>query len=170
MTLDPVTAHPELILSEDCKSVRWKDEWQKLPDNPERFDYLPFVLGRDGFTAGRHYWNVEVGCEEEWSVGVAKKSMRRKGDFDSGPEEGIWDMGMWDGGYRISVSPERPRLSLSHELKTIRVTLNCAGGRVAFFNADTGVPLYVYSDTVMCRETLLPFFWVAARGHLTICP
>ncbi|XP_043353046.1 E3 ubiquitin-protein ligase TRIM7-like [Dermochelys coriacea] len=35
MTLDPDMAHPELIMSEDCKSVRWGFTEEDLTDNPE---------------------------------------------------------------------------------------------------------------------------------------
>ncbi|NWI80364.1 TRI11 ligase, partial [Dryoscopus gambensis] len=46
VTLDPDTAHPDLVLSEDGKSVwRGAGHHQDLPDSPERFDYWPFVLG-----------------------------------------------------------------------------------------------------------------------------
>ncbi|XP_006035924.1 butyrophilin subfamily 1 member A1-like isoform X2 [Alligator sinensis] len=54
VTLDPHTAHPYLILSEDGKRVTSAGARQVLPDNPERFDTRPCVLGRESFASGRH--------------------------------------------------------------------------------------------------------------------
>uniref|UniRef100_A0A8C2JAG5 Uncharacterized protein n=1 Tax=Cyprinus carpio TaxID=7962 RepID=A0A8C2JAG5_CYPCA len=70
VTLDPDTAHPKLILSDDGKQVRHGDIRQKLPNKPERFDPCPCVLGKEGFSSGRFYFEVQVKGKTEWDLGV----------------------------------------------------------------------------------------------------
>ncbi|KAJ8006455.1 hypothetical protein DPEC_G00107440, partial [Dallia pectoralis] len=60
VTLDPNTAHPVLLLSEDGKQVRAGNKRQNVPDNPERFDICINVLGKNGFLSGRSYYDVMV--------------------------------------------------------------------------------------------------------------
>ncbi|KAI3371235.1 hypothetical protein L3Q82_023545, partial [Scortum barcoo] len=60
VTLDPDTAHPELILSDDGKQVKHGDVWNNLPDNPERFDHWLNVLAEQSFSSGRFYYEVQV--------------------------------------------------------------------------------------------------------------
>lgn len=63
VTLDPDTANPHLILSEDRKQVRSLKTIHKLPNNPERFYTNCCVLGKEGFSSGRFYYEVQVGEE-----------------------------------------------------------------------------------------------------------
>ncbi|CAI5768520.1 finger RFP-like [Podarcis lilfordi] len=158
VTLDPDTAHPSLILSKDGKSMRLGDKPQALPDNPERFSDWPCVLGREGFTAGRHFWEVTARSGEWWGLGVARESVERKDYFNFNPETGVWAVGMWGGEYLAFTSPHSSPLSLSEKPRRIRVTLDYEGGRVSFSDADSGAELYTFSGASFSGETLLPFF------------
>ncbi|XP_053235191.1 E3 ubiquitin-protein ligase TRIM7-like isoform X2 [Podarcis raffonei] len=167
VTLDPDTAHPLLILSEDRKSVREGEVRQDLPDNPERFDTDGDVLGCEGFPAGRHFWEVTVGKEEGWGVGVARKSVKRKGVLYFNTTEGIWGLGKWDGVYKLCSPLEAP--VPSEEPERIRVTLNCEGGRVSFYDADTAALLHADTAAPFSGETLQPYFFVKEKGNLILC-
>nr|XP_028576186.1 E3 ubiquitin-protein ligase TRIM7-like isoform X2 [Podarcis muralis] len=168
VTLDPNTANPWLLLSEDRKSVRRGGERQVLPDRPERFNNYYYVLGREGFTAGRHFWEVTVGSDEGWAVGVAKSSVQRKQVITAGPEEGVWDLGKWGGAYRAACLGSRTVLPLSCEPRRIRVTLNCEGRRMAFYDADRAARLCTFSAASFSGETLQPLFSVFSKGHLNL--
>ncbi|CAI5768250.1 tripartite motif-containing protein 10-like isoform X1 [Podarcis lilfordi] len=169
VTLDPDTAHPCLILSEDQKSVRCGDKEQDLPNKLERFNSWPCVLGYEGFTAGRHFWEVTVNEGERWTLGVARKSVQRKGFFPLRPEGGVWVVGKWFGEYRAFTSPDYFPLSLSEEPRRIRVTLDYEEGYVSLSNADSGAELHTFSEALFFGETLLPFFCLwGNETHLRI--
>ncbi|XP_030055737.1 E3 ubiquitin-protein ligase TRIM39-like isoform X2 [Microcaecilia unicolor] len=95
VTLDPETAAPYLVLSEDGKSVRNGNTRQNVWDTPQRFDADPCVLGSEGFTSGRHYWEVEVGDVRDCTLGVCKDSVRRKWGITLSPGEGFWTVKLW---------------------------------------------------------------------------
>uniref|UniRef100_K7FWG7 B30.2/SPRY domain-containing protein n=1 Tax=Pelodiscus sinensis TaxID=13735 RepID=K7FWG7_PELSI len=105
VTLDPDTAHPQLVLSEDGKRVRRGHTWRDLPVSPERFESRACVLGCEGFSSGRHYWEVEVGGGERWAVGVARESVQRKDWIRHFPGEGIWAVECDGGQYQALTSP-----------------------------------------------------------------
>ncbi|XP_077412846.1 nuclear factor 7, ovary-like [Vanacampus margaritifer] len=66
--LDPNTADPELRLSEELTSLSCR-EGQERPKNPERLD-CNVVLG-SALASGTHTWDVEVGDNTDWGVGMA---------------------------------------------------------------------------------------------------
>ncbi|XP_017695551.1 PREDICTED: tripartite motif-containing protein 15, partial [Lepidothrix coronata] len=172
LSLDPDTANPYLVLSEDKRSVRLRGAPQELPAHPKRFDYAFCVLACEGFQAGRHYWEVEVGDGESWVLGAARESVRRKEKVDFAPEEGIWAVGLnwkgknWDQ-YQAFTSPETP-LSLCERPRKVGVYLDYEGGWVAFYNADTMAPIFTF--TAAFSERIFPFFWLFYVGSsLSLC-
>ncbi|CAM4653472.1 unnamed protein product [Lepidochelys olivacea] len=168
VTLDPDTAHPRLVLSEDRKSVRWGNMRQDLPNNPERFDTELCVLGCEGFTSGRHCWEVEVGGGRRWAVGVARESVGRKGGISRSPEGGIWAVGWW-GQFQALTSPRTP-LPLSRAPSRIRVCLDCDRGQVTFIDAGAEAPIFTFPPGSVPGERIRPWLWVGPRSRLRLRP
>ncbi|XP_062977782.1 zinc finger protein RFP-like [Elgaria multicarinata webbii] len=170
VTLDPNTAHPKLVLSEDCKSLRLGDKALDLVNSGKRFDQCLFALGREAFMAGRHYWEVVVGSKDGWGLGVARSSVKRKGIVSLSPADGIWAMAKWGDQCAVLVPPDFPSLLVEWELKRIRVCLNYEGRQLAFLDADRGTLLYAFSGTSFSGEPLHPFFWLQRKAQLSLSP
>lgn len=171
MTLDPDTANPFLILAGDQRGVGRGDEWTSLPDNPERFDTEPCVLGSQGFTAGRHCWEVEVAkAGDWWAVGVAQESVRRKGVLSFTPQEGIWAVGQWFGQYHAFTDPDWTPLHLACLPRAIQVCLDFADRQVAFADAENKVPIFAFCLASCPGERLCPWLWVGMDSWLKLCP
>ncbi|XP_071880835.1 butyrophilin subfamily 1 member A1-like, partial [Anas platyrhynchos] len=169
VTLDPDTAHPMLVVSQDNSSVKWEREWQQVPDTPERFESWCCVLGREDFREGRYFWEVEVEVEEKagksarWAVGVARASVKRKGLFDLFPEEGVWAVQYQQGQFESLTSPRIP-LSLFPVPTRIWVCLNCTQQQVSFINADNGVKIFTFTAASFNGERIRPWFLLWTQG------
>uniref|UniRef100_A0A452GJX6 RING-type E3 ubiquitin transferase n=1 Tax=Gopherus agassizii TaxID=38772 RepID=A0A452GJX6_9SAUR len=170
MTLDPDTAHPQLILSEDRKTVRYGRLWNKLPNTTKRFDYERCVLGSEGFTMGRHCWEVEVGERGGWAVGVARESLGRKGEISFKPKGGIWAVEYWEGQYWALTDPLTP-LPLSWVPRRIWIYLDYEQGQVTFFNADNESLIFTFPPASFAGERIRPLFVVwETESQLRLCP
>ncbi|XP_041069106.1 zinc-binding protein A33-like [Carcharodon carcharias] len=157
LTLDPRTANPWLLLTEDLTSVTAIDTKQLLPDSPARFDVCVSVLAAEGFTVGRHYWEVEVSGKSKWDLGVARESINRKGDIALKPENGYLALSLSNGEqYCALTSPTVTPLALGKKPSQVGVYLDYEGGQVSFYDAADLSHLYTFTETF--TERMFPYF------------
>ncbi|XP_067319465.1 zinc finger protein RFP-like isoform X1 [Anolis sagrei] len=156
VTLDAKTAHPRFFVSDDRKSVHWAKTRQDLPYSSKRFEFARCVLGKKGFTSGKHYWIVDVEDGDNWAVGVAQESVDRGGKLDFEPDEGIWAMARYDDQYKALTSPPT-LLDLDYDPVEIQVSLNYDAGIVHFYDEDKK-PLFTFRSFDFEDEKVFPFF------------
>ncbi|XP_056232700.1 nuclear factor 7, brain-like [Seriola aureovittata] len=157
--LDPNTASPWLHLSDDLTSVRHGDTKQQLPDNPERFTQYVTVLGSEGFSSGKHSWEVEVGDHPDWIVGLTKESVDRKGECPASPEYGICCLSHDDDEY---TNGDGETVPVKKSLQRIRVQLDYDRGEVSFYDPEDTTHIYTHRDTF--TEKLFPYFNIGEAG------
>ncbi|KAM4614758.1 E3 ubiquitin-protein ligase TRIM21-like [Polymixia lowei] len=156
VTLDPDTAHPDLILSEDGKQVYCGDVKKNLPDNPKRFSFCTNVLGKQSFSSGRFYFEVEVKGKTAWELGVARESIDNR-EIILSPRNGFWVIWLRNGNkYRAAADPD-VLLSLRDKLQKVGVFVDYDEGLVSFYDVEASVHIYSYTGCTF-SETLHPFF------------
>ncbi|KAK9958085.1 hypothetical protein ABG768_012264 [Culter alburnus] len=157
VTLDPDTAHPKLILSDDGKQVRHGDKRQKLPEKPKRFDTDVSVLGKEGFSSRRFYFEVQVKGKTKWDLGVARESINRKGETPLTPSNGYWTVIMRNGNeYKACAGPPVP-LCVRVKPQRVGVFVDYEEGLVSFYDVESSSHIYSYTGQSF-TEKLYPYF------------
>ncbi|XP_034148404.1 butyrophilin subfamily 2 member A1 isoform X2 [Esox lucius] len=168
VTLDPDTAHPRLILSDDGKQVRLGNIKQDLPDNPKRFTCYPRVLCKKGFSSGRFYYEVQVKEKTRWILGVARESVDRMAGILT-PDGGYWAMRLKDREY-WALDVTHFLLPLREEPQKVGVFVDYEEGQVSFFNVEARSHIYSFTEQTF-NEKLHPFFYTGCdSAPLVMCP
>ncbi|XP_039465209.1 E3 ubiquitin-protein ligase TRIM21-like [Oreochromis aureus] len=124
VTLDPDTAHPKLILSDDGKQVYDREQ---------------------SFSSGRFYFEVQVKGKTEWTLGVATESINRKGNITLRLQDGFWTVRMRNGNeYKALAGPSVP-LCLHPGPEKVGVFVGYEEGLVSFY--DVGAAALIDSFT-----------------------
>ncbi|CAH2225931.1 E3 ubiquitin ISG15 ligase TRIM25-like [Pelobates cultripes] len=162
MLLDVNTAANDVTVSGDMKTVSWSEINQSRPETPERFQYN-HVLSSRSFSSGRHYWEVEGSESGRWMVGMAYRSIDRKGRQSwIGLNNKSWGLGRWGNNQYyvihdskdIRLSPLRPPSS-----RRLGIFLDYEAGRLSFYELCDPIR-HVHTFTATFTEPLHAIFSV----------
>ncbi|XP_063757109.1 NLR family CARD domain-containing protein 3-like isoform X2 [Eleginops maclovinus] len=155
LTLDPNTAHKNLLLSEGNRKVTWVEVEQAYPDHEERFVTCQQVLCEQGLD-GRSYWEVEV--LQPFMVGLTYRTIGREGDgCKLGSNDKSWGLVCSNEG--CFVLGDRDRVSVpSHcsRFSRVGVYLDWPAGNLSFYRvySDSRTRLHTFRTTF--NEPLYP--------------
>lgn len=151
--------------------MTWVEEEQPYREHPERFDPWPQVLCKQGIE-GRCYWEVEV--SEPFNVGVAYRSIERKGDVDAcklGRNNKSWSLACCSQGcfvchdkIRIDVS------SLCSRSRRVGVYVDQPAGFLSFYRvySDSRVRLHTFKHLEFA-EPLYPAVELRTHSAASFC-
>ncbi len=151
--LDADTAHRRLIVSRDGKQVR-SGNTERVERGKDRFDCYLGVVGKEGFSSGCFYFEVQVKGQTMWDLGVARASAD-KGLIYLTPENGYWIVGLRNEKYRARDSYDYS-LSLSVHPQSVGVFVNYEKGLVSFNDVESSSHIYTYTNQSF-NEKLYPF-------------
>ncbi|XP_054554678.1 butyrophilin subfamily 1 member A1-like [Talpa occidentalis] len=164
VTLDPGSAHDRIVLSPDKKILTLKDSYEDAGDSCS-------ILGLEGITSGRCYWEVEVknGDRSVWFLGVCRSDANRKGWYKELTERGFWTVGHVELGFCPSTIDITP-LPLRQFPHRIGVFLDYDHGDVSFYDMPDGSHIFTFPRESF-SGTLLPYFkCVSGDMSMTLCP
>ncbi|KAM4741842.1 E3 ubiquitin-protein ligase TRIM35-like [Anableps anableps] len=165
VALDPNTAGPGLLISEDLTTVR-RGNRQELPENPERFESEGIVLASKGFTEGVHFWTVELGDCNSWFVGVAEESFKRKKPIQF--RSGLWAVCYSKEKYSYFSQVAPPSFHVKAKLQVIRVHLDLERGKLTF--TDPKALKHICTFSHGWSGKMFPIFYVGGISPLKILP
>uniref|UniRef100_A0A8C5GNU5 Tripartite motif containing 107 n=1 Tax=Gouania willdenowi TaxID=441366 RepID=A0A8C5GNU5_GOUWI len=166
LTFDPETAHPNLLLSEDLKTVTFSSVKQTYPSLPQRFTSFFQVLSSQSFSEGDHRWEAELDGSP-WIIGMCySKKLARHGvpsALESNPDS--WCLMWFD---NLLTAFERGRgVPLKKTKVSCRLEMNLSfrTHRLSFYNiSTTSEKTHIYTFKVNLTEPV-HFAYRMMSGH-----
>nr|XP_057921903.1 E3 ubiquitin-protein ligase TRIM39 [Doryrhamphus excisus] len=166
--LDPMTNHPWLTLSEDQRKVQEGPSEANLPYSSQRFDSWACVLAWEGYSRGRHYWEVDIANNGYWRLGLTTVNSKRHGRFPMNPKTGYWCLWRSTHQFYACTKPETP-LPVALVPRRMGVYLDYEEGQISFYNAETKSHIYTFTGNF--KEKVYPLFApLDGRTLMTIIP
>ncbi|XP_042573409.1 NACHT, LRR and PYD domains-containing protein 3-like isoform X2 [Cyprinus carpio] len=168
LTLDPNTAHTQLILSEGNRKATHVQERHQYPDLTERFEQHEQVLSRESLT-GRCYW------EAEWSgwayIAVTYKGINRKGGSESwfGYNDKSWSLYCTENRYSAWHDNKKTDIPAPSSSNRVGVYVDVSAGTLSYFSvSDTHTLTHLHTFNTTFTEPLYAGFRVF-KSSLSLC-
>ncbi|XP_073468294.1 E3 ubiquitin/ISG15 ligase TRIM25-like [Aquarana catesbeiana] len=168
--LDVRTAGSYLHISDDRKTASWLSNRQNYPGTPERFRCSQ-VMSSQRFSSGRHYWEVDVGGAEFWTVGMCYPSIDRGGRWSLiGCNKKSWGLGRgWGNQYSIKHDSNEVPLPGGVSSNRVRIDLDYEAGRISFYDLCDPIRL-LHTFTTTFTEPLHAGVYIGGlEGCIKIC-
>ncbi|KAM5157474.1 uncharacterized protein ACMZJ9_008787 [Mantella aurantiaca] len=166
--LDVNTAHNNLHISDDRKTVSWSYINQNRPEKLERFQVYYQVLSSRSFSSGRHYWEVDVGGSDGWRVGMCYPSIDRGGGKSRiGYNKKSWGLYRYNNQYRMRHDRNVILLPANISSNRVRIDLDYEAGRISFYDLCDPIR-HLHTFTTTFTEPLHAGICVW-RGYIKIC-
>ncbi|XP_061584331.1 E3 ubiquitin-protein ligase TRIM35-like, partial [Cololabis saira] len=159
--LDPNTADPELVVSDDLMSVTFRGS-RDLPSNPERTRFPRSVLGSEGVTSGNHRWVVDVEGNTDWEVGMLEA------DGDDPAKHRRWRISLKDGRYKALAGSGSEQDLQAGATRWIGVCLDFDEGELSFEDVETETVMHTFTHTF--TGVMFPYMYTRSSDPLEIMP
>ncbi|XP_077441375.1 E3 ubiquitin-protein ligase TRIM65-like isoform X2 [Vanacampus margaritifer] len=170
LSLDPFTAHRELVLTRGNRKVSRTGEVQSYADHPDRFDAWVQVMCHEGLQ-GIHYWEMEWDGQQV-AVGLTYESIKRKGSSNEnrlGHNSGSWSLCCSDSSYAFTHANQTTGISCSGVCRRIGIFLNHDQGLLCFYALPSdGIRLLQQVKTDF-QQPLYPAMWLGAEATVSLC-
>ncbi|KAM9334646.1 E3 ubiquitin-protein ligase TRIM39-like [Symphorus nematophorus] len=175
VTLDAYTAYSRLMVSDDGKQLRSHEGQLLFPGLFRRgFEHIPFVLGKEGFSSGKFYFEVQISGSKSCVLGVAKESIKREMFCFPMPAQGAWTFSKLINRFQEEfrgLFVDLP-LNLRQRPQTVGVFVDYEKGEVSFYDVDARSLLYSYTGCTFTETTpaLKAFLYSMAGTPLSSRP
>ncbi|XP_029020586.1 NACHT, LRR and PYD domains-containing protein 3-like [Betta splendens] len=171
LEVDLNTVNGKLQLSDNNREVTWMREDQSYPDHPDRFNFWPQLLCRNGLT-GRCYWEVE--WTGEVHISVSYRGIKRTGAISDcwfGMNEQSWSLDCCDdSGYSVCHNSKVTSIpsSSSFYLNKVAVYVDCPAGILSFYRVSFDKLIHLYTFSTTFTEPLYPGFWISPCSSVSL--
>ncbi|XP_068613373.1 E3 ubiquitin-protein ligase TRIM65-like [Brachionichthys hirsutus] len=169
LTFDPRTANSHLSLSQENRRAEHLTSGpRRVPPNEARFDHTWQVLCFQGFTCGRHYWELEV--SKPWAyLGVTYEAIPRKEKGKRcmvGMNELSWSLQLDEHQLSAWHNGRRETLVGHSQHRRIGMLLDYEAGTLSYYG-DGQTRLHAFHCAF--AQELFPACWIGEGVSITLC-